>query len=139
MQIRSKLYLLLPVVLACSGTDITSTDVKPQFAVMCSPPRATIPNLVAVTRAKNSDFTANFTVKNNCGVKLTLTLTASRTGAITRINARSPQSMILPSGTSQAASVSYHTGSPGTGTVVLTATTSRGVPSWGSQTVTVTN
>ena len=139
MRTRSKLSLLLPVALACSGTDITSTDAKPQFTVMCSPRRATIPNLLEVTRVKDANFTTEFVVKNNCPVRITVTLTASRTGAITKINSRTPHSMILRSGTSQTAFVSYDTGSPGTGTVVLTATTSLGAASWGSQTVTVTN
>jgi hypothetical protein len=139
MRTRSKLWLLLPVAMACSGAEPTSTEIKPDFDVMCSPPRANVIAGPPVTRVKNSDSGTKFTVKNNCNVGLDLTLTTSRTGAVASVGAPSPTTMTLAPGTAKAAFVTYHTGSPGTGTVVLTATTELGDVSWGTLQVTVTN
>jgi hypothetical protein len=137
MRTRSQLCLLLPIALACSGTE--PTEVQPEFAIMCSPPRATVASYPTISRLKNSSYSKSFTVRNNCSVGVSLTLKSSRTGAIASVGTPSPATMTLAAGTAKSAAVSYRTGAPGSGTVVLTATTTAGRASWGTLYVTVTN
>jgi hypothetical protein len=58
---------------------------------------------------------------------------------VATVTSSSVASMSLPSGTSQTTFVGFHTGAPGTGKVILTATTDLGAASFGELAVTVTN
>jgi hypothetical protein len=132
---------LLLAALACSGSESAPTEVKPQFAVSCSPARPTITTTSPVTRTPNSGpYTAKFTVKNNCTVTLSgWVLTTSRTGSVTTVSAPSPQTFTgLAPGQSISVSATYSVGAAGTGTVVLTATSDVGTTSSGVLNVTVT-
>jgi hypothetical protein len=139
MRQQTILSLLLLGGLACSGSESLPTETRPEFTPMCVPPRANVTAGVPVTRVKNSNFSTKFTVKNNCTSTMALTFTTSRTGAVATVTAPSPTTKVLAPGTSVAVFVGYHTGSPGSGTVVLTATTDFGDTSWGELQVTVTN
>jgi hypothetical protein len=67
-----------------------------------------------------------------------MTLTSRRTGAVTSVGAPNPDVVNkLAPGVSVTVTVSYNAGSPGSGTVVLTATTDFDASAVGSQAVTV--
>jgi hypothetical protein len=125
--------------MACSGAEPTSNEIKPQFSETCTPPKADVVAGVPISRVKNADFGTKFVVQNNCSVELHLTFTTSRTGAVASVGAPSVVTTTLDPGGSVNVFASYHTGAPGTGTVVLTATTSLGDHSSGVLQVTVTN
>jgi hypothetical protein len=139
MRTQFKLCLLLSLLVACSGTDSVPTETKPELAVMCSPPRATVSSSPIIPRIRDRNYSTSFTVGNNCSVGLSLNLTGSRTGAVTRVGTPNPSTMTLAAGASKPVVLSYHTGAPGSGTVVLTATTKAGTASWGVLYVNVTN
>jgi hypothetical protein len=106
--------------------------------VMCSPPRATVTTSAPVTRVKNTNYSNKFTVKNNCSVGIDLDFSTSRTGAVATVGSGGSPATLAP-GASLSRIVSYHTGSPGSGTVTLTANTDGGASSFGTLQVTVTN
>ena len=141
MRPRLLLPLLVPIALSCTGGEPTPTEIKPEFVPSCTPPKPTITaSPTTVTKAANTTGSARFSVKNNCTVNVTgLTFRSSRTGAVATVGAPSPSTVnsIAP-GASILVNVGYTTGSPGTGTVVLTSTTDFGDVSTGAQTVTVT-
>jgi hypothetical protein len=141
MRPRLLLPLLVPIALSCTGGESGPTEIKPEFLPSCTPPKPTITaSPTAVSKAANSPGSTKFIVKNNCTVNVTgLTFQSSRTGAVASVGAPSPAvvNSIAP-GASVAVFVGYTTGSPGTGTVVLTSTTDPGAVSTGAQTVTVT-
>ncbi|HZN99062.1 MAG TPA: hypothetical protein VFB61_15115 [Gemmatimonadales bacterium] len=141
MRPRLLLPLLLPVALSCSGGEPSPTEIKPEFVPACTPPKPTVTaSPTSVSKPASSTGSAKFIVKNNCTVNVNgLTFQSSRTGAVATVGAPSPAlvNSIAP-GASVAVFVSYTTGAPGTGTVVLTSTTDPGAVSTGAQAVSVT-
>lgn len=140
MRPRTMLSLLVPTALACSGSEPSPTELRPQFAPSC--PFASItPNPSSVTKGPGTQGTASFIAKNNCTSTVPgLTFTSSRTGAVTSVGVPSPRVLAsLAAGASVTVSVSYTLGASGSGTVVLTGTTDFGQTSLGTQTVTVSS
>jgi hypothetical protein len=141
MRTRTLLSMLTPAVLACSEREPSPTELRPEFAVSCTPPRPTVAaSPASVTKAPNSAGSATFFATNNCTVTLTgMTFTSSRTGAVTSVGTPNPATLAtLAPGAGQKVTVSYNVGPSGSGTVVLTARLESDATSSGSQTVTVT-
>jgi hypothetical protein len=131
---------LLSAALGCSDRETLPTEVSPDFAIACSTPKPRIAaSPTAVTRLSGARGTATFVAQNNCARRLTgWALTSSRTGAVATVDAPSVTTLPpLDPGQSVNVSVSYRLGSSGTGTVVLLATSSSGLTSFGYQTITV--
>jgi hypothetical protein len=132
--------LLLTAALGCSSRDTLPTEASPAFATACSTSKPRIAaSPTAVTQPSGASRTTKFVVKNNCTTRLIgWALTSSRTGAVTRVNAPSLTTLPpLDPGEFVNVYVSYRLGSSGTGTVVLLATSTSGLTSFGYQTVTV--
>jgi hypothetical protein len=80
MRPSAVLAALAAVLIGCTEKE-SSTPVDPPLAltVKCSPPRVTISNPPAVTRATDTTSSTKFTVTNNCTVPITaLVFTGSR-------------------------------------------------------------
>lgn len=140
MRTRTMVAILLPAALACSGGDTSPTEVRPEFATACSPPKPRITaSPTAVTRPAGATSSTKFVATNNCTVNLVgWTLTSSRTGAVVSVGAPSRASLpILGPNQYVNVYVSYRLGSSGTGTVVLLARSRAGLTSFGYQGVTV--
>jgi hypothetical protein len=140
MRPHTMLSLLLPAALACSGSDPSPTELKPEFVTACTPPKPTVTaSPTSVTKSPNTTGSTKFIVKNNCTSNVTdMTFTSSRTGAVTSVGAPSPAILnVLAPGASASVFVTYSVGASGSGMVVLTANSAGGV-STGSQAVTVT-
>ena len=134
--------LLLTAALGCSSRDSFPTEATPDFAIVCSPPKPRIAaSPTALTQPAAARDTTKFVVKNNCTIRLTgWTLTSSRTGAVTSVSAPSRTTLPpLDPGKVVNVYVSYRVGSSGTGTVVLLATSTSGLTSFGYQTITVSS
>jgi hypothetical protein len=132
--------LLLTTALGCSAGDSLPTEASPELAIFCATSKPRIAaSPTAVTRLSGSRGTATFVVQNNCGRRLTgWALTSSRTGAVTVVSAPSLTTLPpLDPGASVNVSVPYRVGTSGTGTVVLLATSTSGLTSFGYQTITV--
>ncbi len=134
--------LLLTAALGCSSRDTLPTETSPEFAIACSKPKPRIAaNPTAVTQTSGTRDTTKFVVQNNCTKRLSgWTLTSSRTDAVTSVGAPSRTRLPpLDPGKAVNVYVSYRVGSSGTGTVVLLATSSSGLTSFGYQKVTVSD
>lgn len=132
--------LLLSAALGCSSEDTLPTEASPEFAIACSTAKPQIAaSPTALTQPAGARGTAMFVLKNNCTRRLIgWGLTSSRTGAITLVSTPSLTTMPpLDPGKSVNVYVSYRIGSSGTGTVVLLATSTSGLTSFGYQTITV--
>jgi hypothetical protein len=88
---------------------------------------------------KNTQYTTIFVVSNKCTTGMALEFTAGRSGAVASIVSVTPATKVLAAGAGVKVFVAHKTGSPGTGTLTLTATTDPGDSRTGVQQVTVTN
>lgn len=98
---------------------------------------STIPT-VETRGANTGPFTATFTVSNTGSTTITgITLACSRTGPVTCGTVNPTLRGSLAGGASFDVSVGYSVGSPGTGTLRLTATDDFGTSAWGERNITV--
>ena len=114
--------LLSAIAVACSGPEPAPTESRPEFGTSpCSVPTVSA-NPKSVSRPAQSTQQATFTVVDNCGgANGTWELFATRTGAVSSIVTQSAATVTLTTGQAKTVTVSYTTGSPGSGTVVLQA------------------
>jgi hypothetical protein len=112
------------VALGCSGRDPVANELRPEFATACTrlPTVNSVP--ASVTKAPNSAASALFSVHNNCasGTSGFWDFSASRTGQVISAGPPSPQFATIAGGANGQISVPYNTGSAGTGSVKLSAT-----------------
>jgi hypothetical protein len=123
MRTSRLLSVLLPsVALACPGPEPSPTESRPEFAVACTTPTVSA-NPKSVSQPAQATRQVIFTVSAACGAGAagTWELFATRTGAVSTIAAISAGTVTLTAGQSAPVTVTYTTGNPGTGTVVLEA------------------
>jgi len=145
MRARPTHALLVTAALSCTGSQ--PTEIKSDLLTANDCGVTVTANPLSVNKLPGTDNTATFAVKNTCGsASGPVDFTASRTGAVTSTSTITPSVIPSPGLTanqSKNVTVAYHTGAtPGSGTVVLTATrdaTSPPTVSSGSQTVDVSN
>ena len=114
--------LLAAIALACSGPEPSPTESRPEFAAACTAPGvSTNPKFVSQPAQANRQVI--FTVSAACGAGAagTWELFANRTGAVSTITGLSVGTVTLTAGQSKPVTVTYTTGSAGSGTVVLEA------------------
>jgi hypothetical protein len=124
MQRSTALSLLLPVALACSGTDPAPTEGKPDLATGCT----TLPTLTAPSAMTLPPQTAGqskfWLIKNNCpSPSVPWDITVSRTGPVASAGPPSQTVVILDANETQKLTVPFTTGTTtGIGTITLKAT-----------------